>query len=134
MKTALIFLISLSSIGVALLTKDRLTNTIWIFRIANGCNDTLSLKPDQKVFEYDCELNYTLKGSYRITKDTLLLIMKDDSHPEDHGKIYYFHDKYLISKTALHYIGHSELINGKWHDTKVKFDQNIEYLKLTNTK
>jgi len=88
------------------------------------------LKPNQKVIEYDCELNYTFHGSYKVVKDTLLVTVKDDSHSEDHGKVMFSTDKYLIKDNTLCFLGSSKLVGGKWKYTKAKADINLIYHKV----
>jgi hypothetical protein len=96
------------------------TNSVWTYKVANGCVDTLTLKPNAQATDYDCELNYTFHDSYMLKKDTLILTEKDDSHSEDGGRVIFSSSKFLIQTKALYLIGKGELIKGKWRDIAVK--------------
>jgi hypothetical protein len=108
---------------------NHLTNTVWTFQVSKTCVDTLKLRANQKVIQYDCELNYTFHGSYKTVKDTLLVTVKDDSHSEDNGKVTYYTDKYLIKNNALYFVSNRKLVNGKWKDEKAKANVNVIYHK-----
>jgi hypothetical protein len=109
-----VFIISIS-ILLTLNNNDRLAGSIWTCKIANGCIDTLKFMTKEKVTDYNCEQDYTFHGSYIISKDTLVITEKDDSHSEDGGKTSFFRSKFLMSeKNVLYLINNGELIKGKW--------------------
>ncbi len=111
-------------------SKDvHLVNTVWIYRISNECIDTLKFRPNQDVVSYDCELSYLFSGKYEITKDTLFVSLKDDSHSEDGSRITYFKDKYLVKENTLSFLGTLRLDTGKWKEQKVMRNTNIVYRK-----
>lgn len=107
-----------------------LVNTVWEYKIANGCLNTYKFRSEKIVDEYDCELNYTFKCTYRISKDTLVIIEKDDSHSED-NKITYYRMKYQITKDVLLGISNGELVNGKWLDKTFKTDSKPDYRRIS---
>jgi len=107
--------------------KNSLISSIWILKIANGCNDSLKFKSNGVVLQYDCELNYTFHNSYKIYNDTLLISEKDDSHSEDNGKVTFYRAKFLVKNDALYDIEHGELVNGKWKNVTIKRDNNNRY-------
>ncbi len=116
-----IILIVLFSFNLFL--RDQLVNTEWTVKLSDRCVDKLKFIKNNQVEEYDCEINYTFHNSYSIKKDTLIILNKDDSHSEDHGKVDYFKIKYLIRGNALHPISRIDLINGRWKYSKFKFDK-----------
>lgn len=111
--------------------KNKLVNSVWSHKIAEGCINTLTFKSKEEVLEYDCELNYAFHSAYNIVKDTLMIKGKDDSHSEDHGKITsYWITKYLIKNNALYLIGCEELINSKLKNINTKPDKNPNYRRV----
>jgi len=109
---------------------NHLTNTIWTYQVSKTCIDTLKFGTNQKVIEYNCEVNYTFRGSYKIFKDTLFVIVRDNSHSEDHGKVTYYTDKYLTKNNTLCFVGNRKLVNRKWKDEKAKTDLSFSYHKV----
>jgi len=111
--------------------RDRLVNSVWTHKIADGCNNKLTFKPNGLVLEYDCEMDYAFHSKYELDKDTLLIKGKDDSHSEDNGKVTsYWMTKYLIKNSGLYAIDSKELVNGKWKDRKIKVDKNPDYRRI----
>jgi hypothetical protein len=110
--------------------KNQIENSTWTCKIANGCFDTLTFKSNNRVIDYDCETRYTFQGSYKILKDTLLITLRDDSHSEDNGKVYYFRIKYLVKNNVLYAIGHGELSRGKWKDVRSSWDKSIPFKRI----
>jgi hypothetical protein len=108
-----------------------LVNTAWEYKIAIGCVNTYKFRSEKIVDEYDCELNYTFKCTYRISKDTLIIIEKDDSHSEDNNKITYYRMKYQIMKDALLGISNEELVKGKWMDKTFKTGSKTGYRRIS---
>ncbi|UOE47265.1 hypothetical protein MTO98_22940 [Mucilaginibacter sp. SMC90] len=108
---------------------DNLAGSTWNYEVVKGCVNTLTIKKNGRVEEFDCELNYTFNGTYKLSNDTLNVVTKDDSHSEDHGKITYHRAKYLIAKNALYCIGYGELVNGKWQDKKYKLTNEVSYTR-----
>lgn len=109
---------------------DPLISGIWIAKVANGCNDSLKFQNNHRVKIYDCEASITTVGSYSFSKDTLVVIERDDSHSEDGGKISYFKTKYILKNIYLYPINSSQLTNGNWVDLKVKFSKTYVYKKI----
>ncbi len=107
-----------------------LIGSIWTHKIADGCIDTLQLKTHGKIIEYSCEMNYTFQGTYRLSKNTLIITEKDDSHSEDGGKVEYYKAKYLIRQNALYILGNGKLNNGKWEYDKVRLTKSLWYKRL----
>jgi len=97
-----------------------ITNSVWTYKVAKGCVDTLKFKPNGRATSYSCELDYTFHDSYVLKKDTLILTEKDDSHSEDGGKAIFSRYQFLIQTKALYLIGKGELIKGKWRDIRLK--------------
>nr|WP_233166988.1 hypothetical protein [Pedobacter sp. ASV2] len=89
----------------------------------------MKFRPNQDVVSYDCELSYLFSGKYEITKDTLFVSLKDDSHSEDGSRITYFKDKYLVKENTLSFLGTLRLDTGKWKEQKVMRNTNIVYRK-----
>jgi len=100
--------------------KDSIVNTVWTYKVAKNANDTLRFKAHNIVIEYDCELNYTMKGTYKFSKDTLIVTMNDDSHSEDGGKPEIFRTKYFLKKnnTFLSVLTIQRLIRNNWEQVK----------------
>jgi hypothetical protein len=116
---------------IAMLTPGpKITGTTWIHKVAKGCVDTLKFRSNGEVIEYDCEMNYAFKGSYRQIKDTVVVIVKDDSHSEDGARSEYYKSKFIVRKNVLHIIASAELTNGAWKYSAVKTDKNIYYRQL----
>jgi hypothetical protein len=116
---------------VMLLQNDsKWVNSVWTQKISKGHFNTLKLKQGNKATSYDCELDYTLNCTYKIVKDTLFITEKDDSHPEDGGKAYYFRQRYVIKEKGLYCISSGELVKGKWQDKKVKFDNHVDWVRI----
>lgn len=124
MKVLLIF------VAITLLNGGRLVNTVWAFKVGKECIDTLKFKENGKVVQYDCELNYTFQGSFKFNKDTLLISIKDDSHPEDNGSATYYTDKYLMKNGILRFVGNCRLVNGRWENGKRQAGINVVYRKI----
>jgi hypothetical protein len=109
-----ILLIALLSI-LTLPNNNWLVNSVWSHKIADGCINTLTFKPNGAVLEYD----------------TLVIKGKDDSHSEDNGKItLYWITKYLIKNNALYVISNKKLVDNKWKDQNIKPDKNADYKRV----
>ena len=115
--------------GLFISGNDGLVNSVWTCKIADGCIDILRFKPNSVALAYDCEVNYTFNCRYKIVKDTLFVIEKDDSHPEDSGKVTYRKMKYVLKKNILVPFENTEL-SGKWRTVKVKFDKGFIYKRM----
>jgi hypothetical protein len=126
MKICLLFLMYISTLN----SSDPLINGVWIANVGKGCNDSLKFQNNHRVRIYDCEAAVTIGGRYSFSKDTLVIVERDDSNSEDGGKISYFKMKYIIQKKYLYPINSSQLTNGKWVDLKVKFPKNFVYKKI----
>lgn len=100
-------------------TINDLIDSVWTFKVANGCVNKLIFKANGKATSYDCELNYTLQCTYIIKRDTLLVTEKDDSHSEDGVKAHFYRTKYILENKDLYVIGKGELIKDKWKDVKL---------------
>ena len=105
---------------------DYYVNTIWTSKVSNECIDSLSFKRNKNVSIYSCELNYKFIGTYQISKDTIIVTEKDDSHG---GIVEYFRVKYLLINANLYPVSNGELIKNKWKDVKIKFDDNNAFVK-----
>jgi hypothetical protein len=118
--------------GTIILQNDNhLINSVWSHKVTDKCFDKLTFEPDNVVLEYDCELNYTFHSSYSISKDTISIQGKDDSHSEDNGKITsYWRIKYLTKNNGLYVIESKELVEGKWKNKKVHSNVNPDYLRI----
>lgn len=112
------FIVLMATAMMLLYNKNHMENTVWICNVAKGCVDTLYFKSSKTCLEYDCELNYTAHGSYRLVKDTLFLTIKDDSHSEDNSKIRSYKTKFLIKDKIMYDIG--IFSNGKWKFADLK--------------
>lgn len=108
---------------------DNLIGSTWNYEVIKGCVNTLTIKGNGRIEEFDCELNYKFRGTYKLSNDTLTVVTKDDSHSEDRGKVIYHRAKYLIAKNALYCIGYGELVNGKWKDRKYKLTKEVSYTR-----
>jgi len=108
-----------------------LVNSTWILKIGNGF-DTLKFQKNNHVKIYDCEMQYTFHGSYTVSKDTLTIIEKDDSHSEDNAKVMFFRMKYLMRKNALFPVRSSQLTKGKWVELKMEFDKTSFFKRVQN--
>jgi hypothetical protein len=120
------------TIGLLLLqTKDSLVNSVWAYKIADRCNNTLTFKPNGVVLEYNCELNYAFHSTYKLVNDTITIKGKDDSHSEDGGKILsHWITTYLIKGNTLVVIASKELVRDKWTDRKIKSHVTPDYIKI----
>ena len=124
MKTLLIPLVI-----IALSQNDhRLTNSTWTCKIKNGCIDTLRLKEGNKSTEYDCEMSYTISGSYKINNDTLIITEMDDSHSEDHTRVTCYRTKYLVKKDVLKRITVEKLSNSNW--ARIMMESDFDYQRI----
>jgi hypothetical protein len=103
---------------------DPLVNSTWTCKVGHGFIDTLKFKKNNHVTNYECEMHYTFHGSYKISKDTLIVEEKDDSRSEDNGKAKFSRIRYLIQGNYLYPINRSELDKGKWKDSGFKFDKS----------
>ena len=126
MRTVLTVLIIIAM----LMPNPKVVGTVWIYKVGDGCVDTLRLKSNRKVVEYDCEMNYAFNGSFRQIQDTLIITVKDDSHSEDGGKPNYYKSKFIIRENALYNIADAQLINNKWIFKRAKLNKNFSYKRL----
>ncbi|MFC0516299.1 hypothetical protein ACFFGT_18925 [Mucilaginibacter angelicae] len=111
-------------------TQSGLINSSWMYKVTNTCINTLKFKAGGKVYNYNCELDYTFRDTYKISADTVTIFEKDDSHSEDGGKPDFYQEKYVIRGNALYGIGYSKLIHGKWKTTKVKPRTEAAYTRV----
>jgi hypothetical protein len=107
-----------------------LVNTIWEDEIIKGHSNVYKFISSKMVDDYDCERDYTSKDTYTISKDTLVITVKDDYSSEDGGKAKYYRVKYLIDSDLLVYIGGGDLVNGKWKYKKYKLDKKNSYHRV----
>ena len=116
-------------VSTAFQVKNDYSNTIWICKIGKSA-DTLKLMPNNHAVNYDCESNYTYHNTYLISKDTLVIIEKDDSHSEDHGKIAYDRIRMLFKGNKLYPIVRDELINKKWVHAKTQMSKEYVFERI----
>jgi len=96
---------------------DPLVNTRWLCEVSKKHFDVFTFKSNNVIVNYDCELDYTFKGKYKISKDTLIIVEKDDSHSESIPELYRY--KFLMTKNILYPIVTEVMINNKWKSNKV---------------
>ncbi len=111
---------------------NSLDNTSWVYPVGKSA-DTLKFEADHAVIEYDCEMNYTFRSTYRISKDTVIIDRKDDSHPEDGGKVLYSRDFYLLRGNSLNLIRSEERLKGKWVINHSIKKGQVKYQRLVKT-
>ncbi len=110
---------------------NHLVGSIWISKIASGCVDTLKFKSKGQVTEFSCEQGYTFHGSYIISRDTLIITEKDDSHSEDKGKVTGYRTKYLMTnRNILTLISFGEFENGRWNYKNVGLNEKNLYERI----
>lgn len=126
MKTILVCIIA----AIWLSPSQKMAGTVWIHNVAKGCVDTLKINSKNTVTEFTCEMNYSFKGTYTQSNDTLIVTVKDDSHSEDGGKSEYYRSKYLIGKDGLYLLSNGKMISGKWKYEQIKSAKNIWYKKI----
>jgi hypothetical protein len=112
--------------------KDPVVNTVWIFKVSKNANDTLKFKSRNIVSDYDFELNYTMKGTYKFSKDTLIVTIKDDALSEDGGKAIIYRYKYFLARnnTFLSTINIQQFRNNHWELIK----HDVAYTGYTKVK
>jgi|GEM_PF-2749707 len=126
------FILILILFVAAAFPHDKLVNSIWVMKITNRCTDSLIFQPSNRLREYDCEIEYTFHGTYTNSKDTVITIIKDDSHSEDNGKPLVFRTKYLVRKTTLLPIGVDHLVKGRWKAFKNEMVTNKHLFEKVN--
>jgi hypothetical protein len=116
-----ILLISIISAISFYYFRDPIVNTTWKFNFTKTCVNTYKFKPNNVFGEYDCELNYTMKGTYKFSKDTLIVTIKDDSHSEDGGKPIIDRTKYFLvqNNRFLYIISTQRFEQNKWHTEQI---------------
>ncbi|MBC7398776.1 MAG: hypothetical protein H7289_02435 [Mucilaginibacter sp.] len=124
MKTLLLAIFNI----IALQSHDKLVNSIWKSKVADGCFDKIELGLNHHTYSYSCEMQYTYQGVYSISKDTLIIKSKDDAHGKKGAT--YFKIKYLIYKNGLIPIISSTFTKGSLKETKIKFDRENIYKRL----
>lgn len=115
--------------AIFFITGNPLTNTIWTCQISKSCTDILTLKVNNNATEYDCELNYTVHGTYKIVKDTLFLTLKDDSHTEDNGRTSCYLNKYLFKNNTLRLLPRINL-NSKVTENRGRKGLSVIYRRI----
>ena len=113
--------------------KDPIANTTWSWNIEKGCVTTYKFKPNHIVENYDCELDYTIKGKYKFSKDTLIVTMYDDHSVEDGNKTIIDRDKYFLVRNnqSLYMISTQRCERNKWGKEK-RIHQFLDYKKVNH--
>lgn len=113
--------------------KDPIVNTTWRWTIAKGCVNTYKFKPNNIIENYDCELDYKIKGTYKFSKDTLIVTLVDDSHPEDGGIVIIDRYKYFLVRNNqfLYTISFQRRERNKW-DKEKRIHQFSDYKKINH--
>jgi len=100
-----------------------MVNTIWKFNVTKTCVDIYKFKSNHIVEDYDCELDCTMKGTYKYSKDTLIVTIKDDCNSEDGGKAIVDRTKYFIvhNGSSLYVISTKRFEQNKWGAEKIVY-------------
>ncbi|WP_259016616.1 hypothetical protein [Emticicia fluvialis] len=104
-------LISILFLLTASCASPDLTNSVWICTIDDRCTDTLKFESNNRVTHYSCQMNYTFKSTFDISKNVVTISVKDESRE---GKPEYARLKYHLGDNELYPISNEELVNGKW--------------------
>lgn len=110
----------------------KLVGSKWIYKVSTSCIDTIEFYNNDKYDSYDCEINYTYKGSYHIKNNIITLIEKDDSHDEDNGKVTFYRLKFKLDGEHLYPISNEELVNGKWKKIAKSLVENTIFHRIDN--
>lgn len=113
--------------------KDPIVNTTWSWTVVKGCVNTYKFKSNYVVENYNCELDYTIKGKYKFSKDTLIVTMYDDHSVEDGNKTIIDRDKYFLVRNnqSLYIISTQRFEHKKWGKEK-RIHQFSDYKRVNH--
>ena len=105
---------------------DKLTNTIWVSRVAPECVDTLKFLKNGRLTSYSCEIEYQAKGNYTVKADTVIAFVNEDFH----GDVENWRYTYVQKNDKLILIRSEQKFKGKWRLIKGNFEQNYTLRKI----
>lgn len=113
---------------------DEIKETKWSIKIAEGCTNTLHFKNDLTYLEYNCEMEDTLFGIFKIEDEYLILKQEgsvyDKLYDEDSqhriGKAEF---KLGLQNEKLKFLEKKDFFQGKWVKSKHKFPEDYYYHK-----
>lgn len=65
---------------ISSISKEDFVNTKWINKIAEDCVSFYEFKENGKNIDYECVVNDTIYGTYKVENDTLIIIGKNASN------------------------------------------------------
>lgn len=101
-------------------------NTVWVSRITSDCIDTLRFGKYGRVRSYNCEINYTSKGTFIIEGKILVLTILEDSDETPEKWRY----KYLLRNKILVPMSSEQMREGKWQKERVLFDSSYYFTRI----
>jgi|GEM_PF-2957789 len=114
---------------------EEIKGTEWDITIAEGCISILSFMDDNTYIDYNCEMEDTLYGSYKIEGNNLVLYQEgsiydkiyDEGSPHRIGKAKF---KLSLNNDKLRYILREDYFDGEWTKSKHTFPEDYYYNKI----
>jgi hypothetical protein len=101
-------------------------NTVWVAKIASNCMDTLKFRPNEQVYSYSCEIDYSSNGTYSFEGGAVILLIIEDSR--EAGEMWRY--RFIRKNDSLLPISSDKLELGKWQNVKSVFDSSYVFTKL----
>lgn len=106
---------------------QQFSHTLWIAKVAPSCIDTLKFVDSRNVYAYNCELDHTSEGRYKVLGKTLTLVIQEDAQEQVEQWRYQFE----LRNQMLVLLSSEQFLKGKWRTQKMKFDNGYFFKRIT---